>query len=53
MTIDTIKRKINDLEKTNAWNYMLVAAAVMTAIISLKNIAIYTKSIREGKKLIT
>lgn len=52
MTVDSIRRKVTELEKTNAWNYILVGAAIMTTIVSMRNIYIYSKSIKEGKKLI-
>jgi len=45
MTIDEIKQSLIDLRDSKAWNYVLIGTAILTLVVAVRNISIYTSEI--------
>jgi hypothetical protein len=49
MTIQTVKKKIDELNNSSNWNYILIGTAFLTLIVAARNISIYLGEIKKLK----
>ena len=52
MTKQEITQDLDEMMNAEAWNYILVVAGAITAVVAFRNIYIYGKKIAESKNLL-